>query len=156
MRPTIGARVTGRRLLISLALASLLAVAIPASALGFECINTSRSDQGNAGAAQSNGWVTLPLAELFAFAIFIVDNDLESEFGLPELPPRSPEQIPTMASLALAAGVPDGFLVNAHAVAAGGVHRNGDPSGVLSNGRGIDHFPDAYGEELIGAYLAAA
>ena len=97
----------------------------------------------------------IPLDELFAFVIFAVDNDLESELGLPELPPRSPEQIPTMVSLALTAGVPDGFLVNAHAVAAGGVHRNGDPNGVLSDGHGIDHFPDAYGEELIGAYLAA-
>ena len=44
-------------------------------------------------------------------------------------------------------GVPTHFLTNAHATMAGGA-----PEKVVTNGKGIDHFPDVYGNQLFQAY----
>lgn len=44
-------------------------------------------------------------------------------------------------------GVPTHFITNAHATMAGGA-----PEKVVTNGKGIDHFPDVYGNQLFQAY----
>ena len=53
---------------------------------------------------------------------------------------------------AAALGVPTHYLTLNNATAAGGAGNS--PQGVTSNGKGIDHFPDVYGAQLVQAYLS--
>jgi hypothetical protein len=52
-----------------------------------------------------------------------------------------------MASEAACNGVPTHYLTLANATAAGGA-----PGKVTTNQKGIDHFPDLYGQQLVAAY----
>jgi hypothetical protein len=138
-----------RRGLLLSAVTIFTVLALGGSALAFECINTSRSANGNAGAAGSNGWFTLPVSDIFAFLISAHDDP---EFNLPS---ADFSAIPDMVADAEALGVPSSFLINAHAVAAGGLEGH-DRNGVLADGHGIDHFPEVYGQQLFIAYCANA
>jgi len=54
------------------------------------------------------------------------------------------------AAAAADMGVPTHYLTLANATAAGGaVH---SPQGTTADGKGIDHFPDVYGQQLFAAY----
>ena len=55
-----------------------------------------------------------------------------------------------VAGLAAQSGVPTHYLTLANATAAGGA--GGSPQGVTTNGKGIDHFPDVYGDQLFAAF----
>jgi hypothetical protein len=59
----------------------------------------------------------------------------------------------TAAEDAACLGVPTHYLTLAHATAAGGADHSG--RNVTSDGRGIDHFPDVYMNQLIQGYIAA-
>jgi hypothetical protein len=48
-------------------------------------------------------------------------------------------------------GVPTHFLTLANATAAGGTEKGNSNSDVTSDGKGIDHFPEAYGPQLFQA-----
>jgi hypothetical protein len=54
-----------------------------------------------------------------------------------------------VADAAAELGVPTHYLTLAHATAAGGA-----PEKVATDGKGIDHFPDVYGDRLFQAYLS--
>jgi len=138
-----------RRSLSVSALTIVLVLAIGGTAFAHECFNASRSDKGNAGAAGSNGWFTLSLEELYGFVVASHDDP---EFNLPS---ADPALIPDMVDAAIALGVPDGFLLNAHTTAAGGLEGH-DRNGVLADGKGIDHFPEVYVVQLITAYCMVA
>jgi hypothetical protein len=135
--------------MIVVAATAALVLVSSSAASAFECINTSRSAQGNAGAAGSNGWFSLPLEEVFFFLAASADDP---EFNLPS---ADPSDIAGMVADAEAAGVPSVFLINAHTVAAGGLEGH-DRNGVLADGHGIDHFPEVYGAQLFAAYCANA
>ena len=75
------------------------------------------------------------------------------------LPPPVATEFPGWAaflqSAAVAAaglGVPTHYLTLNNATAAGGANKS--PNNVTSNGKGIDHFPDVYGNQLVAAYLS--
>jgi hypothetical protein len=53
---------------------------------------------------------------------------------------------------AAAMGVPTHYLTLANATAAGGADRSAQ--GVTADGKGIDHFPDVYGDQLVNAYMS--
>lgn len=57
-----------------------------------------------------------------------------------------------VAAVAEANGVPSHYLTLANATAAGGAEHSGQ--GVTSDGHGIDHVLDVYGDQLIAAYMA--
>jgi hypothetical protein len=44
-------------------------------------------------------------------------------------------------------GVPSHYVTNTHATMAGGA-----PAKVVTNGKGVEHFPDVYGDQLFQAY----
>jgi hypothetical protein len=138
-----------RRIQIVVAVSLALVLLSASAAAAFECINSSRSDAGNAGAAGSHGWFSLPLEEIFGFLVASHDDP---EFNLPE---ADPSDIPGMVADAESMGVPSSFLLNAHAVAAGGLEGH-DRNGVLADGHGIDHFPELYGAQLFTAYCLNA
>ena len=53
-----------------------------------------------------------------------------------------------VADAASQLGVPTHYLTLNNASAAGGA-----PAKVVTNGKGIDHFPDVYGDQLIGSFF---
>jgi hypothetical protein len=55
-----------------------------------------------------------------------------------------------VAAIAAGCGVPTHFLSLANATAAGGA-----PNKVVTNGKGIEHFVDVYGDQLGAAFFQA-
>ena len=126
----------------SAALALAIAVVPLASAAAHECIVVNRSDTGNEHATGSGRWVMVTLTQLYGET---------EDFGFPDL---TPAQVDYAVALAGSLGVPDRFtfrsdktiLENARGWA------KGDHA---TDGKGIDHFFDVYGERIIGALFAA-
>ena len=87
-------------------------------------------------------WFTLTLEQLY--------SDTE-DFGFPDL---TAAQVEYAANLSLDSGVPASFTFRADKTLledAAGWQKNGHST----DGKGIDHFFDVYGETLIGALFAA-
>jgi hypothetical protein len=75
------------------------------------------------------------------------------------LPPAVAAEFPAWVSFLQSAaaaaaqdGVPTHYLTLGNATAAGGAVNS--PKNITANGKGIDHFPDVYGDQLITAYLS--
>jgi hypothetical protein len=152
-------------------------------AAAHECFNASRSDQANAEiAAHSNGWFDIQTSQLVAILVsgciqapspncpptdaipglsandlaYIQNpaNDVVGEI-LGFVQPRSQAVTDLMtftsqvAVDAATCGVPMDYLTKPNSTAAGGA-----PTKVVTNGTGIDHFPDVYNAQLIAAYTA--
>ena len=131
-----------RVLVRSLALAIALAAIPLAGVAAHECIVVNRSATGNEHASGSGRWFTLTLEQLF--------SDTE-DFGFPDL---TPAQVEYAANLSFDSGVPASFTFRADKTLlenAAGWQKNGHST----DGKGIDHFFDVYGETLIGAIFAA-
>lgn len=120
-------------------LASVLLLGSAGAALGHECIISSRSEQGNAGATNSKVWTTLTTEQIFGFIHFIVDGD-----------PLSHSQITWAVAAADAAGIPDSFVVRSDKTIGGG---SANPN--LADGKGLDHLSALYGPQIVGIYFAA-
>src|SRR5574338_862147 len=56
-----------KRILVASLLASTLAIASVGAAFAHECVISSRSDQGDAGATHSDRWTVLTLADVLGF-----------------------------------------------------------------------------------------
>ena len=131
-------RVLVRSLIVALAL-GLVPVA---SVAAHECIVVNRSATGNEHASGSGRWFTLTLEQLFSET---------EDFGFPDL---SAAQVDYAVDLSLDSGVPAKFTFRADKTLlenAAGWQKNGHST----DGKGIDHFFDVYGETLIGAIFAA-
>jgi hypothetical protein len=113
-----------------------------ASAAAHECYVVNRSDTGNQHATASGQWATLTLNLIYAST---------EEFGLEDL---TGAQVDYAVAFASSLGVPDSFTIRTDKLlledAAGWA--KGDHA---TDGKGIDHFIDAYGNELFAAYFAA-
>jgi hypothetical protein len=130
------------RVLRSIALALAISIIPLASVAAHECFVVNRSDTGNQHATASGIWVRLTLHQLY---------ETTEEVGLPDL---TPAQVDYATNLALAWGVPDSFTFRSDKTLlenAGGWQKNGHSS----DGKGIDHFVDVYGDQLFGALFAA-
>lgn len=131
-----------RTLVRSICLALALA-AIPLSTVAaHECIVANRSDTGDAHATASGRWIAVTLVDIF---------ESTEQFGLPDL---TPAQVTYAVDLSRAAGVPESFTFRSDKLIAGDAPgwQKGDHA---TDGKGIDHFFDIYGEQLIGALFAA-
>jgi hypothetical protein len=130
-----------RVLLRSLALALAL-VAVPlASVAAHECVVVNRSDTGNQHASGSGRWMTVTLTEIY---------ETSEQHGFPDL---TTAQVAYAVALASASGVPDSFTFRSDTVIP---HSEvWTELGHATDGKGIDHFFDVYGERLIGALFAA-
>lgn len=131
-----------RRITRSALLATLLLAVSATSAFAFECVVVNRSETGNEHATISGRWMTVTLEQLYS----------ETEnFGLPDL---TDAQVAYAVALAESWGVPESFTFRSDKIlledASG--WQKGDHA---SDGKGIDHFIDAYGEQLFGALYAA-
>lgn len=122
--------------------ALLLLVLTASSAFAFECIVVNRSASGNLHATNSGKWMTVTLEQVYA----------ETEnFGLPDL---TDAQVAYATALAESWGVPSSFTFRSDKVLlenAPGWQKNGHST----DGKGIDHFVDVYGQAIVGALFEA-
>lgn len=129
-----------RRVFLSASLASAMLLTGTAGAvLGHECAISSRSAQGNIGAVHSARWTTLTTEYIFASAHLFVGGEA-----------LTPEQIAWAVEAAAAAGVPSSFTIRTDKTIGEG---SANPN--LTDGRGLDHIFDLYGETLLGVFFAA-
>ena len=124
-----------KQMIAAVAGVGLMLAAIPGSAFAHECFNANRSAQGNAGASNSQRWLTVHIGEFYG----------DPELGL------TAQQAADAEALALQMGVPESFtiFIGNHTIAEGTPSM--DRNGHASDGKGIDHIFDAYGAQLVGA-----
>ncbi|MEV6110337.1 hypothetical protein AB0M28_37395 [Streptomyces sp. NPDC051940] len=121
-----------RRAVAAGAMAAALTLGAGGTAWAHECFNASRSDQGNAGAANSQRWFTATV-EGFVYS--------------PDFPPDVDKEC--FLAYWRANGGPESFTIfTGHTLTEGSSNPN------LADGRGIDHIEDAYGG-LLGAGFGA-
>ena len=131
-----------RVLVRSLALALALAAIPLASVAAHECIVVNRSDTGNEHASGSGRWFTLTLNQLFSET---------EDFGLPDL---TEAQVDYAVNASQQAGVPSSFTFRTDKTIAGEAP-GFEATGKGTDGKGVDHFFEVYGDTLIGALFAA-
>jgi hypothetical protein len=160
--------------------AALILAAVPASA--HECLNSSRTAKANEMiAAHSKGWFDIQTSQLLG--IFIISCIEQPSSDCPPIPsqitaadqtaiqqgdfeellgelfgfvtPTSQAITDVLAFTNAVASVantcfdvPLHYLTLNNATAAGGA-----PAKVTTNGKGIDHFPDLYNDQLFASYL---
>jgi hypothetical protein len=127
-----------RRAAVSGAAALTALVLSAGAASAHECFNASRSDAGNAGASNSQAWFTFSVEE-FAYS----GEEFPAELG------------DCFLENWYAGGGPASFTVHVKgAKGVDGVLAQPAKPSTLSDGHGIDHIEDAYGE-LLGASVGA-
>jgi hypothetical protein len=131
-----------RVLVRSVALALAIGAVPLASVAAHECIVVNRSATGNLHASGSGQWMTVTLTEIY---------ETTERFGLPDL---SAAQVTYAVALARSTGVPDSFTFMSDKLI--GEKASGwQKGGHATDGKGIDHFFDVYGDRLLGALFAA-
>ena len=125
-----------------LGLAAALVLGTGAAAYAHECYNPSRSEQGNAGASNSQAWFTLVVADA-------IQGDADAGF-------ITQEQADCIKGAYAETGAPASFtLMVKGAVGQDGVIAANNPNGFLAtDGKGIDHAFAAYGDQIFGSYAA--
>jgi hypothetical protein len=130
-----------RALARSLVLALAVSAVPLASVAAHECIVVNRSDTGNQHAAGSGKWVTVTLAQIY---------EETEQFGFPDL---TSAQVSYAAGLASSWGVPDTFTFRSDTLLP--PSDAWDALGHATDGKGIDHFFDVYGERIVNGLYAA-
>ena len=131
---------TLRRGLAASLLAGTMLIGTAGVALGHECVISSRSAQGDAGALHSGRWFRLNLADVYGFIHFDVGG-----------PALTAAQIEWAVAESIDQGLPaDGWVIRSDKTIGDG-SRNKN----LANGKGLDHLIDMVGEQVVGIYRAA-
>jgi len=122
---------------VGVALAAAGVLATGAAAYAHECFNPNRSDKGNAGASNSQAWLTVHLSELTSGLPADVAECVLDEYAK--------------------TGAPDTFTIHVKGV-------NGQDGTIGANnpnratkaadGKGIDEVFAVYGAEIAGSFLA--
>ncbi|MGW4928792.1 hypothetical protein ACWEOH_06535 [Agromyces sp. NPDC004153] len=124
-------------------LAAALVLGSGAAAYAHECYNPSRSEQGNAKAgSNSQAWFTLVVADA-------IQGDVVNGF-------ITQEEADCIIDAYADTGAPASFtLMVKGAVGQDGVIAGHNPNSVrATDGKGIDHAFEAYGEQIFGSYAA--
>ena len=131
------------RVLVRSTALALVMTGVPlTAAAAHECIVANRSDTGNEHAGNSNAWISVTLTGLF---------EETEHFGLPDL---TPAQVAFAVELARSTGVPDAFTFRSDKLL-GGHGAGWEKHGKATDGKGVDHFFEIYGERILGALFAA-
>jgi hypothetical protein len=135
-----------KRVLTASLLASMLAVASVGAAFAHECVISSRSDQGDAGATHSGRWAVLTLADVLGF--------INTEIPGQEHQFLTDDQIAwAVANRDMILGTenfPDSWVVRSDKTIGEG---SSNPN--LGDVTGLDHLADLYGEQVGTLYFAA-
>jgi hypothetical protein len=122
---------------VGVALAAAGVLASGAAAYAHECFNPNRSDKGNAGASNSQAWLTVHIEELTE--------------GMPE------EDATCFLDAYAATGAPSSFTIHVKGVnGQGGTIGANNPNRDVkaSDGKGIDEVFAVYGGQIFGAFEA--
>lgn len=131
-----------RVLVRSFALALAIGVVPLAAVAAHECIVVNRSDSGNLHATASGRWISVTLTGIY---------QATEQFGFPDL---TAAQVAYAVPLAQSMGVPDSFTFRSDKLI--GANASGwEKGGHATDGKGIDHFFDVYGAQLVRALYAA-
>lgn len=129
-----------RRGLVASMLAGTLLVGTAGVALGHECVISSRSAQGDAGALHSGRWGNLTLADVYGFIHTLVGG-----------------QALTAAQIDWAVGesIDQGLPANGWVIRVDKTIGEGSSNKNLGNGKGLDHLEQLVGAQIVGIYFAA-
>ena len=145
-----------RKSFITLAMTVGLVASGSGVASAHECFVPKRSDKGNAGASHSANWYTLQVADLYAHAHVFLSEDPAA----PDLPALSQEQIAEAVARTAAAGIPTSFTLFERFTIPRSTQElealRSVSSAKAADGKGIDHFFVAYGQQIIGIYFEVA
>jgi hypothetical protein len=133
-------RQSARRVVGTLAATAALLISSAGVASAHECFVASRSDQGNAAVgAHSAAWQEVSLE-------FIVTTFLG----------QTQEVADCVVAAAPDAGIPTTFVFGGRQAqgSEGVIMENNPVDGLTSDGRGIDHAEDVYGEAVVGLIFA--
>ena len=133
-----------RRTAAALALTTALVTVGAGAASAHECFITNRSAQGNAGASHSANWYTLQLEELYRTGHFFLAGD-----------PLTEEQVQTALAMTKEQGVPLSFTVFERFTIPRSIGDLEEVTSKSADGKGVDHFFVAYGDAIVGIFLAA-
>ena len=136
-----------RTTLVTLALTAGMIGGTAGVASAHECFIANRSDKGDAGAARSQSWETVPLRELYESAHLFLEG--------PDATPLTEVQVAEALRRATAAGVPLSFTTF-KAMIPGYLKTSHETSAKSSDGKGVDHFFAAYGDRIVAIYFAVA
>ena len=134
---------TTRRLAAGAALAGALVLGSGAGAWAHECYNASRSDKGNEMAgSKSQAWFTL-----------VVSDAIQGDVDLGVI---TQEQADCIKDAYAESGAPASFTIMVKGAAGqdGVIAAHNPNSGLMTNGKGIDHAFAAYGDAIFGSYAA--
>ncbi len=130
-----------RVLVRSLALALAIGVVPATTVAAHECIVVNRSAIGNLHASISGEWMTVTLHDIY---------EQTELFGLPDL---TEEQVDYAVALASSWGIPGSFTFRTDTLLP--PSSAWDAGGHSTDGKGIDHVFDLYGDQIVAALFAA-
>ncbi len=128
-----------KRLLGASLLSAVLAVASVGAVAAHECVISSRSAQGDAGATHSSRWMVLTLADILGF----INQEID-----PSLPALTPDQIAW--AVANRGDLPLSWVTRSNKTIG---ENSSNPN--LADGKGLDHLADLYGAQVGALYFAA-
>ncbi|HEX2884287.1 MAG TPA: hypothetical protein VHQ42_06920 [Candidatus Limnocylindria bacterium] len=141
------------RVVRSLVLAAALLAVTATATFAHECYVVNRGSTGSQqSGTNSNAWLYVTLPDL---AMFLSDPSSPDA-----LPPLNAEQLEDFVAAAEAAGVPSEFSI----FLGGRPHTGGftiadndgfEKNGHAADGSGMEHFFDAWMDEVIAAYMGA-
>ena len=129
-----------KRLMAASLLSGVLAVASVGAVFAHECVISSRSDKGDAGATHSSRWGVLSLADILGF--------INTEIPGQEDAPLTPAQIDW--AVANRGDLPLSWVTRTDKTIGEG---SSNPN--LADGKGLDHLADLYGQQVGALYFAA-
>ncbi|CAA9321784.1 MAG: hypothetical protein AVDCRST_MAG07-1291 [uncultured Frankineae bacterium] len=135
-----------RKTVLTLALTAGMVAGAGGAASAHECFVADRSAQGNAAATHSDNWHTLTLADLYSSAHLFLQTGR----------PLSPAEVDAAVARAAEQGIPTSFTVFGRHMLPRSVEKMEELSSRTSDGKGVDHFFVAYGEDIIAIYFAIA
>jgi hypothetical protein len=129
-----------KKLLAASILSGMLAIMSVGAVFAHECVISSRSAQGDAGATHSSRWAVLTLADILGF--------INTEIPGQENAPLTPAQIDW--AVANRGDLPLSWVTRTDKTIGEG---SSNPN--LANGKGLDHLADLYGQQVGALYFAA-
>ena len=133
-----------RRTAATLALSTALVAAGAGGASAHECFIANRSAQGNAGASHSSNWYTLQVEELYRTGHLFLGGD-----------PLTEAQVQTALAMTREQGVPLSFTVFERFTIPRSIGDLEEVTSKSADGKGVDHFFVAYGDAIVGIFMAA-
>ena len=135
-----------KRILIASVLGSMLAITSIGAAFAHECVISSRSDQGDAGATHSGRWAVLTLADVLGF----INEEIPGQADAPLTADQIAWAVANRDDILGTSGFPDSWVTRMDKTIGEG---SSNPN--LADLTGLDHLADLYGQQIGTLYFVA-